>query len=71
MSRWPLRRRVVAQLTDGHAVAGVMWRKRGPLLELRDASLHAPGSDGPAPMDGAVLIERSKVLWLQIVEGGG
>jgi hypothetical protein len=71
VTRWPVRRRAVVQLRDGHAIAGILWAQRGPLLILRAATLHEPGTDAPSPMDGDVLVERSNVLWLQLLEGGG
>lgn len=63
-SRWPMYDRVLANLTDGSAVAGLLIDRRGPLLVLSDATLYAPSSE-PTPLDGEVYIERDKVLYLQ------
>lgn len=64
-SRWPLRSRVLVNLTDGRAFDALLTGKRGPLLELADATLLSPGND-PLPVDGRVLIERPKVTFIQV-----
>lgn len=64
-SRWPTRHRVLVNLTDGRAFDAVLFAKRGPLLELRDASLLEPGSE-PVSMDGAVIVERHLVAFIQV-----
>lgn len=64
-SRWPLRRRVLVNLLDGRAFDGLLFSRRGPLLELRDASLLEPGAD-PVTVDGAVIIERHQVAFIQV-----
>lgn len=63
--RWPVRHRVLVNLTDGTTFDGVLYAKRGPLLELRDARLISSGQE-PAQVDGAVVIERQKVLFMQV-----
>ncbi|MGW4641815.1 hypothetical protein ACWEN6_25075 [Sphaerisporangium sp. NPDC004334] len=63
------RRRVVVSLVDGTAFTGIIWARRGPLLVLRDAQLLA--ADGPTGVDGEVVIERSRVSWVQVLPGGG
>lgn len=65
MTRWPVRRRALVQLTDGRALGGVLWAQRGPLLVLRGVRLHEPGCD-PVSMDGEVVVERCHVLWIQL-----
>lgn len=65
-SRLVINRRVLVNLTTGSAVEGVLWDERGPLLVLRDATLHEPGSD-PAPLDGEVIVERDRVAFVQAV----
>ncbi|MFD5676121.1 hypothetical protein [Streptomyces sp. NPDC127040] len=50
------------------AFAGVLWAKRGPLLVLKDAVLMQHGA-AETPMDGEVLIERSKVEFIQVAGG--
>lgn len=65
-SRWPLRSRVLVNLADGRAFDALLISKRGPLLELADASLLAPGAADPVPLDGRVLIERPNVAFIQV-----
>jgi hypothetical protein len=64
-TRAAARRRVIVN-TSEHAVSGILYKQVGPLLVLRDASLLTPG--GPAtPISGEVLIERSRVEFVQVV----
>lgn len=65
--RTALRKRVVVNLAD-KAFAGVLWAKRGPLLVLRDAVLMQHGA-ADTPMDGEVVIERSRVEFIQVAGG--
>jgi hypothetical protein len=65
LRRWPVRRRVLVNLTDGRAFDGVLYARRGPLLELRDSRLLEPGAQ-PVGLDGAVLIERPMVAFIQV-----
>lgn len=62
--RTAVRRRVVVNLPD-KAFSGVLYAKRGPLLILRDAQLHEHGTQ-PQPIDGEVVIERSRVEFIQV-----
>lgn len=62
---WPTRKRVLVNLTDGRAFDGILFRRRGPLLELRDVTLLEPGSE-PAGVDGAVIVERERVAFIQV-----
>nr|WSS66743.1 hypothetical protein OG284_36975 [Streptomyces sp. NBC_01177] len=65
-----VRRRVVVNLTD-KAFSGVLWQQRGPLLVLRDVQLLEAGR-APQPVDGEVVIERSRVEFTQVLaEAGG
>ena len=65
-SAWRLarRRRVVVVLESGVSVEGVLWRTAGPLLVLRDATIHA---EATSPVAGEVVIERHQVQWLQVL----
>ena len=63
-SRWPLRSRVLVNLADGRAFDALLIARRGPLLELADATLHTPGAD-PVAVDGRVYIERPAVAFIQ------
>lgn len=65
--RLAVRHRVVVNLVTGQAVRGVLWRRRGRLLVLRDAELYEPGNTRPTPMDGETLVDRDQVLIVQKV----
>lgn len=67
--RTVVRRRVVVNLAD-KAFTAVLWAKRGPLLVLRDVALMHPGSP-PVPVDGEVIVERSRVEFIQVLAAGG
>lgn len=58
-----IHRRVVVNLDDGTAFAGVLLQERGPLLCLGNAQVFSEGQW--APMDGLVWIERPRVLFVQ------
>ena len=63
--RWPIYSRVLVNLEDGRAFNGILYRRRGPLLTLRDAQLIEPGNE-PVAVDGEVLIERSRISFIQV-----
>jgi hypothetical protein len=65
IQRWPICERVLVNLEDGRAFDAVLFAVRGPLLVLRDARLIEPGTD-PVSVDGEVLIERPKVMFIQV-----
>lgn len=67
--RTAVRKRVVVNL-QGSAFRGVLWAKRGPLLVLRHAELLEAGRE-PMPLDGEVVVERSRVEFIQVLPGGG
>lgn len=62
-----LQREVLVNLVDDKtAVRGVLWAQTGPWLVVKRASLlRTPGQ--PVPMDGDVVLERTKVLFIQVV----
>lgn len=62
--RFLLRRQVVVNLDDGSAVQGVLFAKSGPLLVVKSATLLEPQAE-PMRVDGDVVIERSKVAYIQ------
>jgi hypothetical protein len=62
--RFVLRRRAVVNLVDGTAIEGLLYRKSGPLLVLKDAHHLEPGKD-PLAIDGDTVIERRQVLFIQ------
>lgn len=51
-------------LKTGKALQGVLFAKRGPLLVLKDVSLHESGQK--IPLDGDVVTERSNVDFIQV-----
>ena len=67
--RTAVRKRVVINLAD-KAFSGILWAKRGPLLVLRDAQLLEAGRP-PQPVDGEVVVERTRVEFTQVLAGGG
>jgi hypothetical protein len=66
--RWVVHRRVIVNTKTDKAFSGVVTRKSGPLIELRDAELLQSGRP-PVKIDGAVIIERSNLDFVQIIEG--
>lgn len=64
-NRLMLRRKVIVNLVGDRAISGVLWCRRGGLIVLKQAQLHEPGVD-PVPMDGDVLVERSRVDFVQV-----
>lgn len=59
------RRRAVVQLDDGTAFEGVVKSRRGPLLELVDVTVRMPG--GSQQIDGTVVVERTRVVFVQVM----
>lgn len=64
-ARLAVRSRVVVNLHSGQAISGVLWRRRGRYLVLRQAELMEPGNTRPAPMDGEAIVDRDQVLLVQ------
>jgi hypothetical protein len=60
-----VRHRVVVQLDDGTSFEGVAMSRRGPLLVLSDVTARIPG--GSQHIDGSVVIERPRVVFVQVV----
>jgi small nuclear ribonucleoprotein (snRNP)-like protein len=56
---------VIVNLTTGAAFRGVLYEVRGDLLVLRNAQ--AIQEDAVVPIDGAVIIERAKVEFVQVI----
>lgn len=48
------------------SLRGVLWRTRGPWLELREAALLAPGV-APTPLDGEIVIHTDNVAFIQAI----
>lgn len=67
MGFWGFRRRqIILNTKDGNTFRGILYRKTGPLLELRNAELMSP-EGRTVPMDGALLVERVNVSYFQVV----
>ncbi|OZF40758.1 hypothetical protein CH296_00435 [Rhodococcus sp. 14-2496-1d] len=58
-------RRVMINLKSGTAISGVVTASRGPLLEVKDATVHTPGSE-PAAVDGSIVIEKEHIDFTQL-----
>lgn len=58
-------RRINAQLADGSTISGVLERANRREIELREAAFVQ--GDRRAPIDGAVVIDRASLLWMQVV----
>jgi hypothetical protein len=65
------RRRVLVVLDSGEglrSVEGILWERRGPLYVLRDAyALGVRGGDAPTHVDGELVLERNRVVWVQVL----
>lgn len=59
------RKKVVVNLRTSRAFVGILWARRGPLLVLRNVTMHEPGA-APAPVDGEVVVERDQVEFIQV-----
>ena len=65
--RYPLARRGIVNLKGGETVfSGVLWRKRGGYLVLRNAQLLRARAES-VPMDGEVLVPLGNVEFVQLV----
>lgn len=60
-----VRRRVVVVLDTERTLNGVLWRHRGGLLVLRDASTLQ--GERQVRFDGDVVVDRRTVQWLQVL----
>ena len=58
-------RRVVLNLKTGRAVDGLLVRRTGGLLFLRQAVALEPGAE-PAPVDGEVVVLRGEIDFIQV-----
>ena len=58
-----VRQRVLIQTDSDVTFAGVVLSRRGQLLVLGNVTVSAAGQSHHA--DGVVIVERSRVLWMQ------
>lgn len=68
---WPIYDRVLVNLTNGDAVAGLLIDRRGPLLVLASAALISADGTREADMDGRIYIERDQVSFIQALPPKG
>jgi hypothetical protein len=68
---WPLCERVLVNLINGDAIAGVLIDRKGPLLVLAHAALISEDGTQPSHMDGQVYVERDQVLFIQALPPKG
>jgi hypothetical protein len=59
-----LARRVVVNLKTGRAISGVLVRRAGDLLFIRDAVALEPGAE-PAAADGEAVVARADIDFIQ------
>lgn len=64
--RYPCLRQVIVNTKTGHAFRGVLWRKRGGYLVLRQAAM-LRGAGEATPVDGELIIESTNVDFYQVV----
>lgn len=57
-------RRVIVNLSNGKAVAGVLVDECGPLIVLRAAELLEPGAE-PVAVDGETVVDRDRIDFIQ------
>lgn len=57
-------RRVVVNLKTGRALDGLLVRRAGDLLFLRNATALEPGAE-PAPLDGEAVVARADIDFIQ------
>jgi hypothetical protein len=63
-------RRVVINLKTGRGVDGLLVRKAGDLLFLRNATALEAGA-APAQLDGEAVIQRQDIDFIQTLDRGG
>lgn len=60
-----VKHRAVVQMVDGTAFDGAIMSRRGALLVMSDVTARIPG--GEQRLDGQVVVERSRVAYMQVV----
>lgn len=63
-------RRVIINLKTGRGLDGLLVRKSGQLLFLREATALEPGTP-PAAIDGETVVQLSDVDFIQTLTRGG
>lgn len=59
-----VKQRVLLQTDSDVTFAGVVLSRRGQLLVLGNVTISAAGQSHHA--DGVVIVERSRVMWMQV-----
>lgn len=62
--------RVLINLKSGRGVDGLLVRKAGPLLFLRNATALEPGAQ-PVPLDGEAIVQHGDIDFIQKLDRGG
>ncbi|ETD31250.1 hypothetical protein [Williamsia sp. D3] len=57
--------RVVVNLKSGTAVTGVVTTENPDRLVLKSAAVIEPGASAPVPADGAILVDRDHIDYIQ------
>jgi small nuclear ribonucleoprotein (snRNP)-like protein len=63
---YPELKQIIVNTKTDRAFRGLLWEKRRRLLVLRSVEIVKPGGD-VVPVDGEVVIERSNVDFIQVV----
>jgi hypothetical protein len=66
VNRTALHKRVIVNTLTGKGVEGLLYKRSGPLLVLKDATLHEP-EQPPVKVDGEVVIESHQVEFVQVL----
>lgn len=66
--RLAVRRKALINIEGSGAIRGIIMSQKGQLVEVANAEMLEPGLN-PTPMDGTVLVERSRILFIQLLEG--
>jgi len=64
--RYPTLKTVIVNTKTDRAFRGVLWRRAGGYLVLRNAELLKTKGE-VAPLDGEIVIESSNVDFIQVV----
>lgn len=71
IGRWPWRRlerrRVLVNIEPDRTIAGILLRYDGPLLVLTDCTTTVGRDHQTVSIDGDVVIERRRVMWMQVL----
>jgi len=66
LARYPVLQRVIVNTKTDRTFRGVLWRRRGGYLVLRNAEL-LKGRGETVPVDGEVVIPAENVDFMQVV----